>query len=87
MATIWILIFCYQRFTIHPTKSIDEKYFSMVKLNRTNVLHIIVRGVKQMLKNEHILTLLDKLSEDELDTILEMLVPKTLNSSCSEEQI
>lgn len=58
----------------------------MVKLNRTSVLHIIVRGEKQMLKNEHILTLLDKLTEDELDKILEILVPKTIDSSCSEEQ-
>lgn len=40
-----------------------------------------------MLNNEHILTLLDKLTEEELDTILEMLVHKNLNSSCSEEQI
>ena len=39
-----------------------------------------------MLKNEHILTLLDKLTEDELDKILEILVPKTIDSSCSEEQ-
>lgn len=59
----------------------------MVKSNRTNVLHIIVRGVRLMLNNEHILTLLDKLTEEELDTILEMLVHKNLNSSCSEEQI
>ena len=59
----------------------------MVKFIRTSVLHIIVRGVKQMLKNEHILTLLDRLAEDELDIILEMLEPKTLDSSCFEEQI
>jgi len=38
----------------------------MVKLNRTNVLHIIVRGVRLMLKNEHTLTLSNKHTQDEL---------------------
>ena len=39
-----------------------------------------------MTNSEHILTLLDNLTEDELDIILEMLVCKTINSSCFEEQ-
>ena len=50
----------------------------MVKLNRTNVLHIIVRGVRLMLNNEHTLTLsnkhtMDELKEDYITKIVELL--------------
>ena len=50
----------------------------MVKFIRTSVLHIIVRGVKPMLNNEHTLTssnthTQDELKEDYITKIVKLL--------------